>query len=66
MAGISYSELYEGYFNATAFQFLLEYNTKKVNQNEGGLELTGTGHLLVLLILDGNINTINRNSTIRP
>jgi hypothetical protein len=38
---------YGGYFNATAFQFVSKYNMKKVHQNEGGLELSGTRHLLV-------------------
>jgi len=49
LSGISYSELYEvrRLLNATVFQFVLKYNIQKAHQNEGGLELPGTRHLLV-------------------
>jgi hypothetical protein len=48
------------------FNFASEYGIKKVQENQVGLELNGTHHLLVyadhINLLGDNINTIKDNS----
>jgi hypothetical protein len=53
-------------FNATAFNFALEYTTKKIQENQVGMKLNGTHQVLVydvdVNLLADNICAINKNT----
>jgi ABC-type lipoprotein release transport system permease subunit len=50
------------------FNFALEYTTRKVPENQVGMKLNGTHHLLVyandVILLSDNINTIKNTQTL--
>jgi hypothetical protein len=52
------------------FNFALEYDIRKVQENQVGLKLNGTHQLLAyaddLNILEDNMDTINKNTQCRP